>query len=108
MIKTFTEKIGITSSSSLFNTITSGTGAVGTGSNCLVCIFKELVTTNLWYKTLYFRSATLNHFACVFSTSCLISGYSCIAPILRAAASLGFAPKSGARACNSLGRYLEA
>jgi hypothetical protein len=53
-------------------------------------------------KGFYFISAALNGISCATSSLCLLSGYSCIAPLPVLAGTIAYGTSVGAKACNSL------
>jgi hypothetical protein len=106
-IKTCGDKIGYLFNNNLFNVSTSGIGVAFTGANCATSFFKGVASQMPWCKGLYFTSATLNGVSCVTSSLCLLSGYSCIAPIPIIAGSIAYGTSVGARACNSLADCLD-
>jgi hypothetical protein len=101
-IKTCGDKIGYLFNNSLFNVSTSGIGVAFTGANCARSFFKGVASPMPWCKGLYFTSAALNGVSCATSSICLLSGYSCIAPLPVLAGTIAYGTSVGARACNSL------
>ena len=102
IIKTYGEKVGYLSNSTFFNVSTSGIGVAFSGAGCARSFFKGVASPMPWCKGLYFTSATLNGVSCLTSSLCLLSGYSCIAPIPVIAGAIAYGTSVGARACNSL------
>ena len=101
-IKTCGDKIGYLFNNTLFNVSTSGIGIAFSGSCCARSFFKGIASPTPLCKGLYFTSAALNGVSCTASGLCLLSGYSCIAPLPVLAGSIAYSTSVGARACNSL------
>lgn len=101
-ITTCGDKIGHLFNNTIFNVSTSGVGVAVTGAGCARSFFKGIASPLPWCKGLYFASSTLNGVSCISSSLCLLSGYSCIAPIPVIAGTIAYGTSVGARACNSL------
>ena len=102
-IKTCGDKIGYLFNNSLFNVSTSGVGTTFTGINCVRSFAKGVASPMPWCKVFYFASSALSGISCTASSLCLISGYSCIAPLPVVTGTIGCVTSVGARACNALG-----
>ena len=99
-------QIGHLFNSTLFNVSTSALGTGLTGVNCVKSTAKAIVSPSPWCKALYGTSAGLNGVSCLSSSLCLLSSYSCIAPVPVFFGTLGYVTSVAGRVCNSLGDCL--
>lgn len=106
-IRTCGDRIGYLFSNTLFNVSTSGFGVALTGASCAKSFFKGVASPMPWCKGLYFASATLSGVSCTSSALCLLSGYSCIAPLPLLTGTIAYSASVGARACNALGDCMD-
>jgi len=95
--------IGYLFNNTVYNSSTSTIGFVFTGKNCIKSVLKGIASPLPWCKGLYFTSATLSGVSCVLSSSCLLSGWSCLGPYNLFIAGTGYLTSLGARGCNTLG-----
>jgi hypothetical protein len=86
--------------STLFNVSSSMVGTGYTGYNAIKSATKAYVSPLPWCKALYGVSAGLNTVSCVSSSVCLLSSYSCIAPVPALCGVLGAVTAAGGRLCN--------
>ena len=101
-IKTCGDKLGYLFNNSLLNSSTSGIGVAFTGANCARSFIKGVASPMPWCKGLYFTASALNGVSCFTSSACLLSGYSCIAPIPLIAGSIAYSSSVAARGCSAL------
>lgn len=108
VLKTCGYKIGYLFNNSLVNVSSSGLGVAITGANCGKAFFKGVASPFPWCKGLYFTASTLNGVSCAASSACLLSGYSCIAPLPVITGTIAYATSASARACNSFADCMDA
>lgn len=99
-------QIGTAFNSSLFNVSSSALGTGFTGINCAKSTAKAIITPSPWCKVLYGVSAGLSGISCVSSGLCLLSSYSCIAPVPVFFGTVGWVTSVSGGICGRVGDFI--